>query len=362
MKKLLIVLVLLTSTILFADAGKGKGKGKSHAVGVKVFNVNHNTVKVSKEYPATVKAQKSVNIIARVSGNLEKRYFTEGSFVKKGQNLYKIEQRTYQANIDSAIGTLNQAKALLVRATSDWERYEKLFENKSISAYDKDQYFYSYENAKANVQNAKAAVTNAKIQHEYTMIKAPMDGIVSTTMLNEGNFVDENTVLTTITKVDPVYAEFSLPQADIAKYLSHLKSKDVKFSLNCKNSCVENGVLNYVSPTIDSSSDTLLLRAEFDNKNGEVIVGQFTNITIENIAIPNVITIPEEAIMQNGTHSVVYVVDENSTAKIQPVQLAGSSSNGSVSIKSSLKVNAKIIISNIAKVRPNAKVKIIEGK
>lgn len=359
MKKLLIGLVLLTSTVVFAQGELDK---QPPAVPVKVFTVNDNAVKVTKKYPATVKAQKSVNIIARVSGNLEKRYFTEGSFVKKGQKLYMIEQRTYQANIDSSRAALNRTKALLVKATSDWKRYKNLYAKKAISAAQKDEYYYNYQDAVSNVKNAEATLTNAKIQYGYTNIKAPMDGIVAITQLNEGNFVNANTTLTTITKVDPVYVEFSLPQVDIGSYLNHIKSKDVRFSIDCQNECITGGVLKYVSPTLDSSTDTLLLRTQFDNKDNQVIVGQFTNINIENIGIPGVITIPEEAIMQNGTNSVVYVIDDKSTAQIRPVQLTGESSTNGVIIKGGLKSGDKIVLSNIAKIRPGSKVQILEGK
>lgn len=355
-KRLFVSFVLLANTFMFAQNGK-----ELPPLPVKTYTVNNNIVKITKKYPATIKAKKSVDIITRVSGNLEKRYFEEGSFVRKGQKLYKIEQRTYQANVDSSKAALSRAKALLVKATSDWKRYKNLFAKKAISASIKDQYFYNYEDAKANVKNAKAVLTNAKIQYEYTQITAPMDGIISITNLNEGNFVNANTKLTTITKVDPVYVEFSLPQADIAQYLNHIKSEDVRFSINCQNKCISNGVLKYISPTLDSSTDTLLLRTEFENRNNQVIVGQFTNINIENIKIPGTLSIPEEAIMQNGTNSVVYIIDEKSTAQIKPVTLTGESSKGKVVISGGLKIDDRIIISNIAKIRPNSKVKIIKG-
>jgi len=356
MKKLLASLVLLTSTFVFA-ANK-----EAPSVKVEAFTVTNDVVTISKKYPATIKAEKSVNIIARVSGALENRYFEEGSFVKKGQKLYKIEQRTYQANIDSSRAALNSAKSLLVKATNDWKRYKKLYEQKSISASQKDEYYYNYQNALANTKNAEAALTNAKIQYGYTQIKAPMDGIISTTLLNVGNYVNANTVLTTITKVDPVYVEFSLPQTDLGKYLSHIKSKEVKFSMNCQNECIVGGTLKYISPILDSSTDTLLLRTEFPNKDNKVIVGQFTNINVENITIPGVISIPEIAIMQNGGASVVYVIDDKSTVQIRPVVLTGENTQTGVVISSGLKSGEKIVLSNIAKLRPNSKVQIVEGK
>jgi len=356
MKKLLVGLALVSSTFMFAAGNEAP------AVPVKAFTVNSDVVTISKKYPATIKAEKSVDIIARVSGALEKRYFVEGDFVKKGQKLYTIEQRTYQANIDSTRAAVNRAKSLVVKATNDWNRYKKLYEQKSISASQKDEYYYNYQDAIANEKNAQAALTNAKIQYGYTEIKAPMSGIIATTKLNVGNYVDANTSLTSITKVDPVYAEFSLSQKDIGKYLGHLKSKDIKFQINCENKCIEGGELKYVSPTIDSATDTLLLRTEFRNIDNQVIVGQFTNIDISNITIPNVISIPEIAIMQNGTNSVVYVIDDKSTVQIRPVVLTGESSSTGVIISSGLKSGEKIVLSNIAKLRPNSKVKIVEEK
>ena len=357
MKKLLIGLTILSSTFVLGQAAQ-----ESPAVSVKAFTVNSDVVKITKKYPATIKAEKSVDIIARVAGTIEKRYFQEGAFVKKGQKLYTIEQRTYQANIDSSRAEVNRAKSLLVKATSDWNRYKKLYEQKSISASQKDEYYYNYRNALANEKNAQAALTNAKIQYGYTEIKAPMSGIISITKLNVGNFVNANTSLTSITKVDPVYAEFSMPQGDIGKYLGHIKSNEVKFAVNCQTECINDGVLKYISPTLDSSTDTLLLRTEFPNKDSHVIIGQFTNIQIKDITIPGVISIPEIAIMQNGTASVVYVIDENSTVQIRPVTLTGESTQDGVIIEGGLKSGEKIVISNIAKLRPNSKVKIIEGK
>lgn len=356
MRKLLASLVLLTSTLVFAQGNDVP------AIDVKVFTVNSDAVKITKNYPATIKAQKSVDIIARVSGSLENRYFEEGSFVTKGQNLYKIEQTTYQSNIDSARALVSSAESLLVKTTSDWKRYKKLFEEKSISASVKDEYYYNYQDAIANKKNADASLKNAEIEYAYTKIQAPISGIISITKLNVGNYINANTTLTTITQVNPIYAEFSLPQSDISKYLSHIKSNEVKFSINCQVECIGDGILKYVSPTLDSSTDTLLLRAEFNNKDSHVIIGQFTNITIDNITIPGVISIPEVAIVQSGSDSVVYVIDDESKVQTRSVTLTGENTSTGVIISSGLKNGEKIVLSNISKLKPNSKVQIIEGK
>lgn len=352
--KQIILSLFIASISLFAS------NQQMPPIPVEAYTVNNKDTKISKEYPAVIKASRSVNIIARVSGNLEKRYFKEGDYVKKGAKLYKIEQDIYLAKLNEAKAKLAQAKAALTKASKDWERYKKLYKSNSISASTKDQYQYNYDNAKANVENFKAMLKNAQIQYAYTTIKAPISGIVSTTQLNVGNIVSPNNVLTTITKTDPVYVEFSLPQKDINKYLKLIKDGKVTFSIKSNGKIFKDGKLSYISPTLDSSSDSLLLKVTFENSNSDIIIGQFTTLTLGNITLENSYIIPEQAILQNGNMSLVYVV-QNGMAIPRPVQIYAQTQDGIV-INGGLKNQEQIVISNMAKVRPKSKVQIIKGK
>ncbi|ADG94672.1 efflux transporter, RND family, MFP subunit [Arcobacter nitrofigilis DSM 7299] len=357
MKKILVGLFILGLNFLFA-AGQ-----QMPPLPVKAYTVNTSETIVEKDYPALIKSKSEVNIIARVPGKLVKKYFNDGDFVKKGTLLYKIEQDTYQANLNAAQAQLDKAEALLTKATKDWKRAEKLFASKSISEQSKDDYLYTYQDALADVKNYKAKVQDAKINYQYTLIRSPINGLTGKSAFDEGNYVgsnENNSKLLTITNTNPVYIEFSLPQKDIAKYLDQIKKGSVSFSISANGKTYSDGKLNFVSSKIDIATDSLLLRTTFGNKNNELIIGGYSTIEIKNIKIKNVFTIPEIAILQSANGAAVYVI-ENGVATIRPIKIGNLTSSG-VLVKSGLKAGDKIIISNIAKVRPNAPVQIIGDK
>jgi membrane fusion protein, multidrug efflux system len=357
MRKLILSLFIVGTNFLFA-APQG-----APALPVKTFTVNKDESKINIEYPAVIKAFNEVNIIARVEGNLENKYFKDGAFVKKDDLLYKIEQKTYQTNINIAKAQLNKSEAALKKASKDWQRAKKLFDTKSISEQTKDEYLFSYENALADVENYKAKVEDAKINYNYTLIKAPIDGVIGKSNFDVGNYVgsnENNSKLVTITNTNPVYVEFSLPQKDLAKYLTQIKQKTISFSIQANGKTYSNGKLDFVSSKLDTATDSLLIRTIFENSNNELIIGGYSTIKLDNVKIDDVFFIPEVAILQSAQGASVYVV-EDGIAKIKPLEIGNLTQNG-VIVKSGLKSGDKIIISNIAKVRPNSGVQIIEEK
>lgn len=198
--------------------------------------------------------------------------------------MYKIEQDTYQANLNAAQAQLDKAEALLTKATKDWKRAEKLFASKSISEQSKDDYLYTYQDALADVKNYKAKVQDAKINYQYTLIRSPINGLTGKSAFDEGNYVgsnENNSKLLTITNTNPVYIEFSLPQKDIAKYLDQIKKGSVSFSISANGKTYSDGKLNFVSSKIDIATDSLLLRTTFGNKNNELIIGGYSTIEIK---------------------------------------------------------------------------------
>jgi membrane fusion protein (multidrug efflux system) len=357
MRKLILGVFILGLNFLFA-AGQ-----QMPALPVKAYTVNTNETILEKDYPALIKAHSEVKIIARVSGKLEKKYFKDGDFVKKGDLLYKIEQNTYQTNLNAAEAQLDKAEALLTKSSKDWERAKKLYTAKSISEQSKDNYLYTYKDALADVKNYKAKVQDAKISYQYTLIRSPINGETGKSNFDVGNYVgsnENNSTLVTVTNTNPIYAEFSLPQKDIPKYLDQIKKGTVKFSIESNGKVYSNGNLNFVSSKIDTATDSLLLRTTFENKDNELIIGGYSTIKIKNIKINNVFAIPEIAILQSANGAAVYVI-KNGVATIRPVKIGNLTENG-VLVEAGLKAGDKIIISNIAKVRPNAPVQIISEK
>lgn len=353
-------LVAISIAFLGLNILNAKEANQNPGLPVQVFKIENKNASIDKSYPSLLKAYEEVSIIARVKGTLEKKYFKEGSFVKKGTLLYKIEQNIYLANLNVAKANEKKAQANYNNTAKNYQRGKSLLKTKSISEQKFDEYAYLYENAKGELQSAKAAVEQAMIEFNYTKIYAPIDGIVGISKYDVGNLVgsnESNSMLVTITNTNPVYAEFSLSKDDVNSYISQLRNNTAKVDLIANNKTYTNGEIDYISTKIDSNTDTLLLRAKFENSNNELIIGDFARIQINNLSLGDVHIVPENAILKTAKGTFVYVI-EDSIAKLRPVKTGVLVEDG-ISIKSGLKIGDKVVISNIAKLRPDTKIKII---
>ncbi|RXJ88047.1 efflux RND transporter periplasmic adaptor subunit [Arcobacter sp. CECT 8985] len=329
------------------------------ALPVKAYTTKSETPVITKEYPGLIKAVEDVNVIARVSGTLENKYFKEGEFVKKGKLLYKIEQDVYKSNLDMAKANVRKAKANYDKTLKDYHRAQKLFKNKAISQQSYDDYVFSYQDALAQYESNKASLQKAQIEYDYTTVEAPISGIVGIKKRDIGDYVgttQDNSLLVTITSINPIHVEFSLRKDDIEDVLPQIKKGKTTITLDAMGKTYT-GKIDYISPKLDVNTDTLLLRAKFKNDTNDLIVGQFTKVKINNIKMKNVFIIPESAVMKTVDGDFVYVI-KNSKAKIRPVKVGQLLDRGLV-ITDGLKSDEKVIISNIAKTKPDTKVQVI---
>jgi membrane fusion protein, multidrug efflux system len=332
--------------------GDGDASQAQQAPGlpVKTAKIQHHDVFLEQKYAAEIEPYKEVTIIARVQGVLEKQHFEEGTFVEKGTNLYTIEQDTYRAKLDFAKAKYNQA-------LNDYERAKGLYKTKAISDKDYDNFLASYEDAKANLKLAQ-------LDFDYTEIKAPISGIVGIKKMDVGNFIQANTPLTTITATDPIYVNFSISKNDAGRFMAQLKEPSivVKIIKNNGEKSKASGKIDYIAPQLDATTNTLQLRAIFDNSDNEFIAGDFTEVALEGLKIPNAITIPEQAIFQTQNGAIIYIV-EDSVAKPRPVTPDILTPKGII-VTGPLKDGEDVIINNIMKIRPDTKVTIMqeEGK
>lgn len=327
---------------------------------VKVYSVKFEQVPVINSYSTLLKPFNEVDIIARVSGVLLSENFKEGSFVKKGDTLYEIQKDEYEATLNEAKASLLKAKANFNKAKKEWERNEYLFKNDAISEVMRDDLFYTYEDAKAEVTKAKAVLQNAQIKFDYTTIKAPISGIIGMSSSDVGAYIEageESSQLTTITAQDPLYAEFSLPSSDVAKFLSQIRDNTkVTLSLNQKE---YSGEIDYISPKIDVQTDTLKLRAKFQNSKNELLSGSYAEISIDGLSYDRVAKIPQEALIKTQDATVVFIAKDGAVSirPIETLQVA----DGIAYVEKGISEGEDIVISNIAKLRPNSKVTIQKG-
>lgn len=343
------------------DAAVGAQPAQMPPVNVKEYVVKFDKANFAKSYSAVLKPFKEVEIIARVSGVLVKENFTEGTFVRKGDTLYVIQQDEYKATLDESKAALLKANANFNKASKDWNRAEFLFKNGAISEQQRDELMYAYESAKAEAQKTEAALKNAELNYGYTTIKAPIDGIIGLSGSDVGSYIDvnaQNSKLTTITALEHVYVEFSIPNSDISKYSSQIKN-GAKVTLNIGPKTY-NGVVDFISPKLDSQTDTLLLRAKFQNKNRELIIGSYVEVNLDGFVYEKVAKIPQSALVKTLDEVLVYVIEGDSIV-MKPVKVLDVH-DGMAIVQSGVEENERIVISNIAKLKPNSKVTVMDEK
>jgi membrane fusion protein (multidrug efflux system) len=326
---------------------------------VQAFEVTLAKATFSKSYAALLKPFQEVEVVARINGILEKENFIEGSYVTKGDVLYEIQKNEYKAALETAEATQAKAQANFDKATKDFQRAEYLYKNKAISQQQFDEFLYAYDDAKATLQGAKASVDIARIEYGYTTIRAPISGLIGISKSDEGSYIaTQNATLTSITALDPVYAEFSLPNNDVMRYRSQIKTGSKVIMEQDGKTYV--GEVDYIAPKLDSQTDTLLVRAKFANASKELVIGSFMQVRLDGFSYENVATIPQNALLKTPDAILVYVINEDGSLGMRPVEVAHVK-EGNAIILGGLQAGEKIVVSNIAKLRPSSKVTIIGG-
>lgn len=340
---------------------------------VTTFKVVAQDVPVSLEYPAKVKSMQQVGIVARVSGVLEKKYFTEGSYVKAGDTLYQIDSDRYAALMQEAVADVGVKEATLKQATRDWERTKVLFDQDAVSQKERDAALSAYETAGASLKASQAALKKATIDFNYTKVKATISGMTSLNTQDIGSYVGSSAdtmTLTTITQTDPIYVEFSLPDIDLLKkrYVMNngnwntLAQAKLPVGLSTPDGAkyAKEGTLDFIDSYVDSETSTIKARATFSNPNNILIPGLFVRVNVEGLVYKDAISIPQKALLQEAIGSFVYVVKEGKAAKVSVK--AGTVHNDTYIIESGLNAGDVVITNNLTKLRPGSAVVVAEAK
>ncbi len=361
MKKLTIV--LLTAVFYFPINAYCKGsKPVQFYLSADVYRVEpQENINVVLTYPARLESYKRVDVVARVSGVLEHKYFKEGQLVKKGALLFKIEPDIYKANYDSKKASLRMAKARLFKAEKDLLRYKKLFKQKAISQQKMDYILSAYENAKAMVDEASAQLRAAKIDLDYTQVRAPITGVAGLKLESVGEYVTKSTKLTTITQTKPIYAMFAFPDSDIMKIKEESSNGLLSEGKKIKAYIVQNhhkykGYVDFIDVDIDKSTSTTKARAIFDNKDNELMPGGFVRINVVGYTKKNVLIIPQKALLQNQMGKIVFIIKHGRVA-VRPVKVENGA-NDTFIVTWGLKPGDLVIVNNFFKIKPGMPIKI----
>ena len=360
-KKTIISLVAFTC-LLSPMLQASEGAKKAHKMPTPKADIyiieTASDLPIVLKYPAEIKSYKDVNVVSRVLGVLEKKFFTEGQNVKEGDLLYQIEDDIYKAKVDAAKASVQMSQASLDNAVRKWKRVKKLFASKAVSTETKDNSFSSYEQAMASLALSKAQLHQAQIDLDYTKVKAPINGTTGLKKVDVGDLVSSNppTKLISITKNDVIYVEFSMPLSDYKNIKNNLwvlpKKNELKVTLQIDNKPTKKmGLVNFMDVNVDKSTSTVKIRASVDNADSYLMPGSFVRVFLNNVVQKNVITIPQKAVLQNPLGTIVFVENQGKVG-VRPVIVGKETGNKYVVAGGPLKSGDRVIVNNFFRLKP----------
>ena len=326
---------------------------------VGVLTVAPKTLALQTELPGRVEALRVAQVRARVNGVVLKRLFTEGSEVKAGQELFRIDAAPYQAALESAQASLARAQASLAQTTATADRYKPLAEAKAISQQDYVNAAAAQKAAEADVAAGRAAVSSARINLGYADVTAPIAGRIGRALVTEGALVSaaEATQLALIQQVGAVYVNFTQSSAEVLRMRRALAAGKlqrgadavaVHVVLEDGTELPHPGKLLFSDLTVDPTSGQVTLRAELPNPQGLLLPGQYVRVRLSQAEQPGAILLPQQAVTRSDHGDTVLVLGEGNKPNPRPVTVAGSQGAQWV-VTGGLKADEQVIVDGFQK-------------
>ena len=349
-------------------AGKGPG-GAPPPPEVGVVTVQQRPVGLVTELPGRLEASRVAQVRARAAGILLHRLFVEGSDVRAGQPLFKIDPSSLQAAVSAGQATLARAQATLAQATAQVERYKPLIEANAISKQDYTNAVAAQKTAEADVAAAKANLQTGQINLGYATVTAPIAGRIGRALVTEGALVGqgEATPLAVIQQIHPMYVNFTQSTTEVLalrravdsgkfRRADGRDSASVEIVLEDGSVYAQPGKLLFSDLTVDPTSGQITLRAEVPNPRGLLLPGMYVRVRLEQAETPTGIVVPQQAVQRGSTGDTVMVVAADGTVSPRPVKV-GTAQGGDWVVLEGLKPGETVMVDGFQKLRGNAPVK-----
>ena len=340
---------------------------------VSVVTVAPERVAISNELPGRIEATRSAEVRARVPGIVQKRLFTEGSDVKAGTVLFRIDPASLQAALSNVQATRARAEANLAQATLKVNRYRPLVQTNAISRQEFDDALAAQKQAQADLEAARASQQTASLNLGYATVTAPISGRIGRAQVTEGALVGqgEATPLATIQQLDPIYVNLTqsssellkLRQAMSAGKLKTLGRDQASVSLVTEDGTPypQTGKLLFSDLAVDQSSGAITLRAEFPNPDRFLLPGMYVRARLEQAVNESAITVPQQAVQRDNNGASVMTVGADGKVAPRPIK-TGSVQGDKWIVTDGLKEGDVVIVEGLQKVRPGAAVKPVPWK
>jgi membrane fusion protein (multidrug efflux system) len=363
-----LVLLLLIATMLPVSAAAQPAPAGPPAVGV--VRAGRQQITETDEFIGRIQSIGRVALVARVTAFLEKRLFVEGAEVKQGDLLYQLEQPPFQAQVENNKANVAQLQAQHRNAQLTLERAQYLLKTPAGQQSNVDSALASERSLAAQIEAAKAQLEIAEINLGYTEIRAPIDGKISATEVTEGNVVSPTSgTLANLVSQDPMYVLYPVSVRAGLDLRNRYEAKGgfnavtIKLRLPDGRIYGQTGKLDYVSPTVATNTDTIMVRGTVPNPllagvppNGpaprELFDGEFVTVMVEGVEPITVLAIPRAAVLSDQQGDYVYVVDAQNKAQRRPIQLGQSTPTTAV-VSNGLKEGELVISEGLQRVRPD---------
>ena len=335
---------------------------------VSVIDVKTTPVTVYNEYVAQTQAPDTIEIRSQVTGLLQRQTFADGARVKKGDVLYVIDQRPFEAQLAQAKASLAQAEANLVNAKQNLARNSRLIAQKAVSQQDYDTAVAQERSSAALVEAQKALLRNVELNLEFATLRASRDGFMTSSQVKPGSLITaQQTLLTTLYSSDPMWVYFSISEDRFLELQKTLKrppgenpdpAQSFHIRLADGTDYTFPGKLNFVDATIDQKSGTLQVRISVPNPDRVLRPGLFVRVSVAAFENPSAIRIPQQAVQELQGLKSVYVVTGEDKAEHRQIVASYRLGNDWV-VESGLNPGDRVVVEGIGKLRPGAPVKAV---
>ena len=407
---LILTIVLISVSCSQKEAAKGAPPPPPTVI---VEAVGQKTVPIYSEFVGQTRAEETVELRARVEGTLQKVYFREGTPVKKGQLLFTIDKRPFEAAVQSARAILAKATsdlaqarqrtdvleaqaqladalAVLSKTTQDLNRMKPLAKEKAVTELELDAAIaaeksaqaqvaakranltnleasvkYTIERAAAEVSAAKARLTQAELDLSYCSIHSPINGIIGFLQVDEGNLVGRGdaTLLATVSLSNPLLVDFTISEVDFLKLTGRdnggKRARDAKFDLILSDETIHpnSGSFKVVDRTVDPTTGTLKVEAVFPNPGSYLRPGQFARVRVPVSEVEDAILVPQRAVQEQQGAKIVFVVDGENKVQLRTIRVGDKSDNYLI-VLDGLKAGERVIVEGMQKARPGSEVRL----
>ena len=351
------VLASIVATLFLATGCGGPAEAQGvppQAPPVSVAPAAQRPVADSEEFSGRLEAAEYVELRPRVGGTIDKVHFTDGALVRKGDLLFSIDPRPFEAEAARAQSQLTSVKARFELAQSELARAQRLLDSQAVSKQEVDQLAASQRTSQADIQGAEAALRIARLNIEYAQVRAPIAGRVSRAGITTGNVVNEQSVLTTIAGVSKVYAYFDGSERTYLRLKEAKaggKAPKVRMALLDEQGFPHEGEVDFVDNRLNPQTGAIRMRATFDNAAGRFTPGLTARLRMESAAAHDAVLVPERSIGTDQTKKFVYVVEADGKPQFREVHL-GALADGMRVVQGSVKGGEHVVVDGLQRIQP----------